>query len=349
MRERLEHRVLQSSEELTALAPAWERLWRTDADATPFQHPAWLLPWWRQFGHGDLRTVAMYREGELVGLLPFYIYARADGRDGSERHLLPIGMGTTDYLDGLFAPKCTSEEICEGLRTLRAAGGWDVAYVNQLRGSSRLLGALQGGKMATRSISSDNCWRMPAARIPDLPQKIRRGAMYYRNRANRAGNLELAWADASNVLEWFDTFERLQHERWQASGKRGVLADERVVQWHRVALPGLAIAGLLRMYALRLNGEAIAMLYALFDPPERCQRSLYVYLPAFSMRRAHLRPGTLMLAFAGEQAADEGVQTIDLLRGNEPYKQMWHAEAVATHGFEFAPLRQRSPSELAAA
>lgn len=336
--------MLRSSEELRAIATEWEDLWRSDPAATPFQHPVWLLPWWRQFGQEELRTVAIYHEGEVVGLLPFYSCPVSD-----ERHLLLLGVGTTDYLDGLFAPQCTSEQICEGLRTLRTAGGWDVAYVNQLQQSSRLLGALQAGKIATRGISSDSCWRMPAARIPDLPQKIRRGAMYYRNRANRAGNLELSWADASNVLEWFDTFERLQHERWQASGKRGVLADERVVQWHREALPGLAMAGVLRLYALRLNGEVIAMLYALLDPPERRQRSLYVYLPAFSMRHAHLRPGTLMLAYAAEQAADDGVQTIDLLRGNEPYKQMWHAEGVATHGFEFAPLRQQSPSELAAA
>jgi CelD/BcsL family acetyltransferase involved in cellulose biosynthesis len=41
---------------------------------------------------------------------------------------------------------------------------------------------------------------------------------------------------------------------------------------------------------------------------------------------------------AVEHAAHEGVQTIDMLRGNEEYKKLWHTERVATFGF----MRKRS-------
>jgi len=43
----LEVEEVTTSAEVEALAPAWDDLWRRAPGATPFQSPAWLLPWWR--------------------------------------------------------------------------------------------------------------------------------------------------------------------------------------------------------------------------------------------------------------------------------------------------------------
>jgi hypothetical protein len=52
---------------LAALRPEWRALWRRCPAATPFQSPAWLLPWWRHLGGGELLAIAV-RDGErLVG------------------------------------------------------------------------------------------------------------------------------------------------------------------------------------------------------------------------------------------------------------------------------------------
>jgi CelD/BcsL family acetyltransferase involved in cellulose biosynthesis len=40
--------------------------------ATPFQHPDWLLPWWRHIGGGVLFVIAIQDGGELA---PFYVHA----------------------------------------------------------------------------------------------------------------------------------------------------------------------------------------------------------------------------------------------------------------------------------
>ncbi|HET9087969.1 MAG TPA: GNAT family N-acetyltransferase, partial [Acidobacteriaceae bacterium] len=91
--------------------------------------------------------------------------------------------------------------------------------------------------------------------------------------------------------------------------------------------------------SLRLNGEIIGVLYSLIDPPRasrsahRIARTQYFYLTAYSLQHADLRPGTLLLALAIEQAANEGVQTIDMLRGDEAYKQIWHLTRTPTAGF----------------
>jgi CelD/BcsL family acetyltransferase involved in cellulose biosynthesis len=325
---RLDLRVLRTTAELQFIEPAWTELWRSDPQATPFQNPAWLLPWWRQFGQPDLRTIAISRHGALIGLLPFYIYRDPQT---ATRQLLLIGAGTSDYLDGIFAPACTPEHVAQALHLLQQDESWDIGYITQLRPASKLLQALAPTLSPT---PAQSCSRMPAVPIAGLPQKIRRNAMYCRNRALRSGPLELTVADESNCLAFFADFHRIHNERWQARGEAGVLDDPRVVAWHRESIPLLARQGILHFSALHHNGETIATMYALIDPPGHADRTLYIYLPALSPRHAKMSPGTLLLAYAIEHVANHGVQTIDMLRGDEPYKQLWHTEKTPTCAIE---------------
>jgi CelD/BcsL family acetyltransferase involved in cellulose biosynthesis len=219
-------------------------------------------------------------------------------------------------------------------------------YISQLRAGSILMQALeQGLKTNGASIPGESCSRMPAVSMSALPQKIKRNAMYYRNRALRQGNLELLVSDASNCGGMFEALVRLHTDRWRSCGQLGVFADQRVIQWHREAVPQLEQAGILRLCSLLLNGTTIGVLYSLVDPQERAQRTQYFYLPAYSVEHADLRPGTLLTALAVEAAAREGVKTIDMLRGDEEYKRIWHTERFPTCGFF---LRKMQARELAA-
>jgi CelD/BcsL family acetyltransferase involved in cellulose biosynthesis len=92
-------RIIRDSAELEALTPRWWDLWRRCLAATPFQSPAWLLPWWRTFAPGDLVAMAVERGEALVGLAPFY---REDSTYG--RRLLPLGISVSDYHDILLDP-----------------------------------------------------------------------------------------------------------------------------------------------------------------------------------------------------------------------------------------------------
>lgn len=336
MHDAVQDEVLRQEEQLTALAPEWKALWERDPEATPFQSPEWLLPWWRQFG-GELRAVTIRKEGELIGFLPFYIYC--DWRSGMRQCLL-IGVGTTDYLDGLFAPECSVQQVRGALRLLCAEPEWDAITASQLRAGSKLREALEGsGEGNATRFESEGCARVRAMTIPELPAKIRRNVRYYRNRALAEGDLRLTLADEANYLDCFDTLQRLHTERWDARGERGVLADRRMVAWHQESMPRLLEAGMLRLYCLWLDREPIGTLYAVADPaglPRRAERKAYFYLTAHSTRHANLSPGTLLCAMAIEHAADEGVQTVDMLRGEERYKDFWHVEHVPTQGFSLS-------------
>ena len=323
----IEYKLIDTTEKLIAFLPFWRKLWRSDPHASPFQSPEWLLPWWRHFGNQQLCGIAILEREEPVGFLPFYVYHDLQKR---QKQLLPVGVGTTDYLDGVFAPECQTQQIDAAVAQLRRSCRHDVFCAPQLPCHSRLLEAMNHGRRPGTFLSSaDGCSRMPAVSFPELPQKIRRNAMYYRNRALRLGTLELVQADQSNWSAFFDDLKQLHTSSWNIRGEEGVLTDDRAVRWHREAIPLLLQAGLLRLMALRLNRETIAVLYSLIDR-ERKGRVQFFYITAYSPHHADLRPGTLLIAYAAEHAAREGVATVDMLRGDESYKQIWHMEKAPT-------------------
>ncbi len=329
-------RSLRSTGQFEALASALLDLWTSDPHATPFQHPAWLIPWWHHFGQPDLRLVTICESETLLAVLPLYIYK--DPASG-ERQLLLVGAGTSDYLDGLVSPRCTVPQIVAALDSLHEDPAWDVAHFTQLRPLSLLWQALErlaAGPEPHGSITpypGEPCSYCPAVSIADLPRKVRSDVRYFRNSAIGQGALELTLATADDAQQVFNNLVRFHTDRWQQAGEAGVLADPAVLAWHREALPLLAAQGLLRLATLRLAGESIAVLYSLIDPPSRAHRRQYFYLMGFSTEHAALHPGTLLTALAIEHAAAEGVETIDMLRGGETYKQFWHVNPAPTFGF----------------
>src|SRR3954466_11916365 len=100
---RLPTETIDDMEALAALSPEWWDLWRR-VGATPFQSPAWLVPWWRHFHPGTLFCVTVRDEGRLVGVAPCYV---EDGAWG--RRILPLGISLSDYLDVLLDPRSERE------------------------------------------------------------------------------------------------------------------------------------------------------------------------------------------------------------------------------------------------
>lgn len=335
--------TIRTLEDLHAAAPAWGDLWKADPNAKPFQSPDWLLPWARQFASSNLRTIVVRDRSSLAAILPFYLYVEPQT---GERKLLLLGAGTSDYLDGIWSAGCTASHVRVALDQVCSEDGWDALDAVQLAENSMLREALQSLQLpGLRRMQTESCSRIPAVSIDNLPRSIREQAKYYRNRAARQGNLELKVANRQNWPEAFAELERLHTSRWQGSGQAGLFADPRVAAWHREALPLLLESGLLRLFTLSLDGETIAVLYSLLDPPTRAPRTQYLYLTAFSIHHADLRPGTVLTALAIEYAAQEGAQIVDMLRGDEPYKRLWHPAKVPTYGFSL-PHHQDSAAIL---
>ena len=117
---------------LEGLAGEWDALWRRCPRATPFQHPAWLIPWARHHAPGRCGAVALRAEGRLVGLLPAFVWEGA---------ALLAGTGPSDRGDALLAPGFEGHASCL-LTALRSAvpEPFDRADLQQLAPDSPLLG-----------------------------------------------------------------------------------------------------------------------------------------------------------------------------------------------------------------
>jgi CelD/BcsL family acetyltransferase involved in cellulose biosynthesis len=318
-------------EDLESFRQAWEGLWQGCEEATPFQSPAWLIPWWRHLGQGKLHCLTFWRGGELCGLAPFYIYTRP--HDGV-RQLLLLGSGNSDYLDILIRPGHEPRV----LRLLAAwldssREHWDVAEFFQLRSSSPLLRFQLSGlapSLLSEVTTHESCpvLTLPAAPQDDwafFQQPCFAKLDYYWRRANRTGCLKIEAVNMESLDEALDPLIAFEDARWAERGVSSVLSEPAIQRFHRGACYNLCAAGLLRFYVLRLDGRIISAFYG-FHHRERA----FYYLAGFDAEFSKLSPGKLILAHAVERAVRERMLAFDFLRGQETYKYEWGAQDTST-------------------
>lgn len=299
---------------LVRLLPEWWGLWERAEWATPFQSPAWLLPWWQSFHPGDLFVVAIRRHDELVALAPLY---REVGR--SERRLLPIGISASDYLDVLIDPAFRDEAGARLVETVTryAEEFWDSWHMEDLShaAEARLLPVPTGFQAHLQPQS--------ACPILDLaamnPRPARRVAKAWA-RARRRGDVRVLAEDPGGSGRHLDILIHLHAKRWTERGEPGVLSDPSVQAFHRTATPHLHAAGLLRAYVLEIGGLPVGAYRGLAH-----RGRAYGYLSGFDPAYAFESPGTILLDHAIREAVHEGCCEFDFLRGQEPYKYAWGA------------------------
>lgn len=312
--------ILRTTASLEALAPEWRRLWQQCETATPFQSPDWLLPWWQAFAPGALRTIAVRKDGRLVGLAPLY---RESGAHGAR--LLPLGISLSDYCDILLEPLHASAAADAIAAALAEMGDIDAVSWNELSDGAcaSLLAAPDGWRAVPGSGSV-----CPVAALPknggSLKSKISSSRWRHlrtaRNRAARRGEANIFSGDEENANLLLSELVRLHTAAWRQRGLPGVFCDERVAQFHRAALPRLMRQRLVRLYALRIGGIIAAVYYGF-----QHRRRAYAYLSGYDPDFAFESPAAILIAHAMEQAICEGAQQFDFLRGQEAYKYEWGA------------------------
>lgn len=326
--------------DLQRLAGEWTRLWSRCPHSSAFLAPQWLLPWWRHLGQSTLASVAVRSaaDRELVAFAPMYVYRHPQT---AQRHLFPIGIGTTDHLDVLVRPDWEHTALAAIWSHFAERDDWDVLAFPQLRADSPLLRtALPAGwrRELVPGEPSPLLSLRGASALP-VPRAMAQNVRTARHRAERAGAVTYELADARSLSSALDALERLHAKRWSERGESGVLADAAVQAFHREAAPGLLDAGLLRLHMLRLDGDIAAVLYALADPATMREPRHSYYLGGFDPRLRALSPGSLLVARAIEQAHAEGATGFDFLRGAEAYKHRWGAVDQAMFTLRAWPRR----------
>jgi len=318
----LDIQTISDAGELAALAPQWWELWEHAPAATPFQSPAWLIPWWQAFAPGRLMTVAVWDDNKLVALAPLYLETGPLGH-----RLLPIGISLGDYLDILV--DSSSDEALGGIGwQLSRWKEWETCELTCLApGAAALsLPCPVGCKEAQES--SDTCPvlylsaqdGLDAGTHPAIQARQRRKLRMARNRLSRGPAWSIVDTGDLAASQWLDELIRLHTTRWTERREVGVLGGECVQTFHGSALSELIDRKIARLFALRIGGEVAGIYYGF------CARGrAYAYIGGFDPRFAFFSPGTVLLGHAIEKALQEGIHEFHFLRGGEAYKYAWGA------------------------
>jgi CelD/BcsL family acetyltransferase involved in cellulose biosynthesis len=323
---------VSTTEALERLRPEWALLWERCPAATPFQSPEWLLPWWRRLGRGRLRTLALRREGRLVGLAPLFVH-RYFGLP--LRRLSMLGTGVTDYLDFLLPPEIARSGAEQILGYLASdCSGWDFMDFQQIPPGSPLLSAAAPSPLKASLGVQEVCPVLPLLPLPasggglpeTVPSRLRANLRYYRRRLEKETEARFETADRESLPELLEGLFRLHEERWKRRRLPGVFSSSKVRGFHHEVAEGMLAAGRLRLHGLRVEGELKAALYC-FQSGGRG----YYYGGGFDPGLARFSPGTLLTGFAIEDAVRGGAREFDFMRGDEPYKYLWGAQDRQNH------------------
>jgi CelD/BcsL family acetyltransferase involved in cellulose biosynthesis len=151
-------------------------------------------------------------------------------------------------------------------------------------------------------------------------------------RLERAGGAALELASDRDVHALLDALTQFHERRWRQRAEHGILDDARVRALHHEVAPEILARGCLRLFALRLGGSIIAVLYA-FAWRER----LYCYISGLDPASRYYSPGVAILRAAIEYAIAEGIREVDFLRGAERYKYLWGAVDRPNHELQLHP------------
>lgn len=311
----MRNEIVDGVDGLERIAAPWEALWRRDPNATPFQSPQWLLPWWKHFGSDTPHVIASSSDGSLDALAPLYILR---DEDSGESLGMFLGTGNSDYLDVLGDASLLIDSITHADCQL-----WDL---QQLRPSSSLLTVPLPDGWSDNVEDQDPCPVLPIDDAGDELQNLlsthaRKKLRYFRRCLEREGDVRYESATAESLDTLLDALYELHAARWQKRGLPGVLADEVTQSFHRDSARRMLDAGALRMYAVRINERIVAVFYGFAH-----QETIYYYLSGYDPALEKLSIGNVIVAHAIENAVRDGAETFDFLRGAEEYKYAWGAK-----------------------
>ncbi|WP_181176505.1 GNAT family N-acetyltransferase [Mesorhizobium sp. B2-3-5] len=308
--------IIHDEGALEALGPRWRRLWLQSPAATPFQSPAWLLPWWRTFAPGELTAIAIWNGHDLVGLAPLYLEAHVSGP-----RLLPIGISLSDYLDILCAPErqsAVNAAIAEAVLSLE----WSQWILPDLATEAAALALTLPAVRENCDSCHAACPVLSLAGDPSLtdcvPARRRRQLRRAHQAARRRDRVDIRRAEADPET-FLGQLIRLHVARWYGQGG-GVLADAATREFHRNALPRLAAEGLARCWLIEIGDSVVGAYYGFHH-----SRRAYAYLGGFDPAYAGESPGAILIGHAIGEAFREGAREFDFLRGQESYKYGWGA------------------------
>lgn len=322
---------------------AWSQL----ALPSPMQSASWLLSWWQAYGEDNkamsLSVVLAWQDDQLVGLAPFYVEHHP--LFGKTLRWLGDGRASTDHTTLL------TESAEHEPAVVIAIAGW-VAEGATKRWHRLRLEAIDANDRAGNQFERllfeagidtewiDDIGSFPAPLASDWETYL---AGFSKNRRKRLRRWEREWFDTGRVSMRIAKTEaereamwpelvQLHNERREGMGEQGVFDCPRFNEFHQLASARLLAEGKLYLGLLETDGVPTAIDYSPQD-----ETTIYAYQGGISVAGLDQDAGHLCLLALVKQAIASGRSTLDLLRGDEPYKMNWRAEHLPARTLHARP------------
>jgi CelD/BcsL family acetyltransferase involved in cellulose biosynthesis len=306
--------TVSTTEDFEALAPEWDELVRAMPRPSPFLLHGWLAEWWRHYGgKAELNVHVARRDRRLVGALPLVECRRAGQR-------VATFMGDSQLaLPDILLAAGEEGEVCERLARRLAQNGCDVVDLRGLPAESRIAAALGPRLEVIQRVEAPVLDLMDGwDAVYRAKTSSKKRSLHRRRRRQLAGlgTLEVSVARALDELEpaLEDAFA-LHARRWEGRADGSGFASAAGRRFQRAALRRLAAIDVARIVTLRVAGRPVAFHYYF-----ALEGRMYVHRLAFLPTLARFSPGLVNTLDAIEAAADEGLQRVEFLGGDERYK-----------------------------
>ncbi|SCK51424.1 GNAT family N-acetyltransferase [Streptomyces sp. WMMB 322] len=306
------------------LAAEWDGLRRRSPGSTPFQSHAWLQSWWRSYGgRGRLRVVLVRDNGRLVAAAPMMLTHRPLPT------LVALGGGITDFCDVLLDGGFPAAAPCLAMALHHASRGAliDLREVRRGAAAEQVYDAWPGPR---RRLADSVCLELPGLPMEKLLERLpAASAKRTRQKLRKIDKLGVKEHDVlpSEAAGAVRTLLKLHAMQWEGRGVTPEHLRPRFRAHLERTVERMAESGDATITEYRVDDETVASDIT-FTSREMVCGYLYGAHPKLRSQRVDIT--TMLLRHAAAHADAVGAGTLNLLRGAEPHKLRWQAEAVAS-------------------
>ena len=324
----------------TLLRPHWNELLRASGADNPFLTWEWLHTWWTHLGSTGALHLVVVRSGSVpIAIAPLRVVKGAFRF--SQLEFLGTGFAGSDYLDVIVRREyedAAVDAIARYLASARLALRLD--HVRPDSVAARVARQLAAARWTVATFPGGTC---PVVRLDGHTFESYLGTLGASHRANFRRRLralehrfDMRFEPASTDPERRELLGLLtaySAQRWQDQGGSTAFVNPAVRRFQEEATRRAFGRGVLRMYALRLDGDVVAVMYGLMYGG-----CFYFYQHGFDDRFREHSVGLVLMGLAIRAAIEEGAREFDMLWGTEPYKFLWARDRRELQCMEIFPV-----------
>jgi CelD/BcsL family acetyltransferase involved in cellulose biosynthesis len=306
--------ALESHDDVAPIEREWDEL-ADRVGVAPFLRPGWTAAWLECFAPGPPFVAALRRDGELAALVPLYRRGRTL-HSASNEH--------TPQFDFLAIDDGAAGELARALLSRRATrlvldfADADGPGLRACRGAAAAAGYRTVARVRLRSphLAIETDWE---TYVSGLRRKPRYEVERRLRRLRESGSVTIEIADGgSRLRDLLDEGFRIEAAGWKGDVGTAIEASDATRSFYSGIARWAASRGWLRLAFLRLDGHALAFVFALEEG-----RTFYVLKEGFDPEFRRFGPGAVLRTELVSRAFGSGLERYEFLGADEPWKLEW--------------------------